>query len=98
MHGNDAPAQTQTAYARGKFGGWFERYRFDAVVMGHYHHGKVDDWNQKPIIYNSTIMKGDDLAESMSFNDSLPSQTVFGVSKKRVMTFWFKADTKNGGK
>lgn len=94
MHGNDAPKQSETAAGRAKWGGWYERYKYDMAVLGHFHHMKIDDYNGRPIIYNGTIMIGDDLTERLSYDDSLPTQTIFGCSNKRPMTFVFRLDTR----
>jgi len=94
MHGNDAPKQCETAAGRAKWGGWYERYKYDAAVLGHFHHMKLDDYNGRPIIYNGTVMMGDDYTEQLSYDDSLPTQTIFGCSNKRPMTFVFRLDTR----
>jgi len=94
MHGWKAPKQVQTAYGRSKFGGWYAQYHYDVAVMGHYHHAKTDDYNGRPILYNGTIMVGDDYTEELGFDDTRPKQLMFGVSDKREITFWFGADTR----
>jgi hypothetical protein len=93
MHGKGAPSQVQTASGRAKFGGWLAKYDYDVAVLGHYHHSKIDRFSSRPIIYNGTMMVGDDYTDDLALDDSKPSQVMFGVSNKRPLTFWFGADT-----
>ncbi len=84
---HNLPSAGQTAF-RKRYGGYFERFRFDASVHGHWHTPELAFFNTKPIIQNGSLVGTDDYALDLAFN-TVPSQLMFTVSNKRpVALFW----------
>ncbi len=79
------PSQLQTAIGRSKIGGWWNIHQFSALLTGHWHHTKLENWNGIPIFYNGNLFLTDDYTEELSFHGK-PSQWLFGISDKRPTT------------
>lgn len=80
-----------TASFRKKYGGYFERYRFDVSVHGHWHTPELAYFNTKPIIQNGSLPGTDDYAIELAFN-TVPSQVMFTVSDKRPIALFWQVD------
>jgi predicted phosphodiesterase len=76
---------------RAKYGGFFERYRFDVTVHGHWHTPELTYFNTKPVIQNGSLPGTDDYAAELSFN-TVPSQVMFTVSDKRPIALFWQVD------
>jgi predicted phosphodiesterase len=88
-----APKQDGTAAARGRLGGWYQIHKFDALAFGHFHQVGLLNFNGIPLFRNGSLCPGDDYAERLALNDG-PGQIIFGVSKKRLPTFFYVLDFK----
>jgi len=76
---------------RAKYGGYFERFRFDAVLRGHFHVPDLGYYNTKPVIMNGSLPGTDDYAIELSFN-TIPAQVMFTVSDKRPVALFWQVD------
>jgi len=76
---------------RKKYGGLFERFRFDVSVHGHWHTPELVYYNTKPIIQNGSLPGTDDYAIELSFN-TVPTQIMFTVSDKRPVALFWQVD------
>jgi len=76
---------------RAKYGGYFERFRYDAVLRGHYHVPDLGYYNTKPVIMNGSLPGTDDYAIELSFN-TVPTQVMFTVSDKRPIALFWQVD------
>ena len=81
------PGANQSGF-RKTYGGYFERFRFDASIHGHWHTPELTFYNTKAIIQNGSLVGTDDYAIELSFN-TVPAQILFTCSDKRpVALFW----------
>ena len=87
---HNLPSANQSAF-RKKYGGLFERFRFDAVVHGHWHTPELTYYNTKPILQNGCLVGTDEYAIELSFN-TIPTQLLFTVSDKRPVALLFQVD------
>ena len=76
---------------RAKYGGYFERFRFDAVLRAHFHVPDLGYYNTHPVIQNGSLPGVDDYSLELSFN-TVPSQILFTVSEKRPVAAFFQVD------
>jgi len=88
-----APIQTDTPSARAKYGGWYKKYKYDFMIIGHWHHWGINNYNGIPVFRNGSLPGADDLAERMGVHDE-PAQILFGVNNKRVPTYVYVIDFK----
>lgn len=84
------PSANQTVF-RKKYGGLFERFRFDASVHGHWHTPELTYYNTRPIIQNGSLPGTDDYAIELAFN-TVPTQLMFTVSDKRPIALFWQVD------
>ena len=87
---HNLPSANQTAF-RKKYGGLFERFRFDVVVHGHWHTPELTYYNTKPILQNGSLPGVDDYSIELAFN-TVPTQLLFTVSDKRPVALLFQVD------
>lgn len=85
------PAPQAGSPGRAKYGGYFERFRYDAVLRGHYHVPDLGYYNTKPVIMNGSLPGTDDYAVELSFN-TVPTQVMFTVSDKRPVALFWQVD------
>lgn len=76
---------------RSKYGGYFERFRYDAVLRAHFHVPELAYYNTKPVIMNGSLPGTDDYALELSFN-TVPTQVLFTVSDKRPVALFWQVD------
>lgn len=81
-----APAQADTAAGIAKFASWHMIHEWDWFGYGHWHHWGLMTVCGKPIFRNSSLVGGDDYAESLAKHDD-PAQLCWGVTKEEVCTF-----------
>jgi predicted phosphodiesterase len=86
-----APIQSETAAGKGKFLGWARKHKFDAFIYGHYHHFGIWDRSGIYVFRGGSIPGGDEFSESLA-EESNPIQLMWGVSKKRPLTFSYAVD------
>lgn len=76
---------------RKKYGGLFERFRFDVSVHGHRHTPELTYFNTKPVLQNGSLPGVDDYSIELAFN-TVPTQLLFTVSDKRPIALLFQVD------
>ena len=76
---------------RARYGGFFERFRYDAVLRAHFHVPDLGYYNTRPVIQNGSLPGVDDYSLELSFN-TVPSQILFTVSDKRPIALFFQVD------
>lgn len=86
-----APKQSETAAGKAKFLGWAKKHNCDVLVYGHYHHYGIMDRSGITVMRGGSICGQDDLSEIMA-EESEPIQLLWGVSKKRPVTFMYAID------
>ncbi len=79
-------SQLQTAAGRSQVGGYWNIHMFDMLITGHWHNPRLDNFNGIPVLYNGNLFLTDEYTEQLSFNGR-PTQFMFGISDKRVMTW-----------
>ncbi len=79
-------SQLQTAAGGRQVGGWWNIHQFDMLITGHWHNPRLDNFNGIPVLYNGNLFLTDEYTEQLSFN-GWPTQFMFGISNKRVMTW-----------
>jgi predicted phosphodiesterase len=84
------PSASQTGF-RKMYGGYFERFRFDASIHGHWHTPEVTYYNTKVIVQNGSLPGTDDYAINLAFN-TVPTQIMFTVSDKRPIALFWQVD------
>ena len=62
---------------------------FDAADLGHFHTANVLNFNGMPIIMNGTLVSHDEYALQLGY-DSPPSQTIFGTSEDKLVTWLYQ--------
>lgn len=87
---HDLPSAVDSVF-RKKYGGLFERFRFDISVHGHRHTPELTYFNTKPIIQNGSLPGTDDYAIELAFN-TVPTQVMFTVSDKRPVALFWQVD------
>jgi len=87
---HNLPSANQSAF-RKKYGGLFERFRFDMVVHGHWHTPELTYYNTKAILGNGSLPGVDDYSIELAFN-TVPTQLLFTVSDKRPIALLFQVD------
>ena len=85
------PAPQAGSPGRARYGGYFERFRFDAVLRGHFHVPDLGYYNTKPVIMNGSLPGVDDYSLELSFN-TVPTQVMFTVSNKRPVALFWQVD------
>jgi hypothetical protein len=82
------PSPQAGSPGRAKYGGYFERFRYDAVLRAHYHVPDLGYYNTKVVIQNGSLVGVDDYSLDLAYN-TVPSQVMFTCSDKRpVALFW----------
>jgi hypothetical protein len=76
---------------RAKYGGYFERFRYDAVLRAHFHVPDLGYYNTKVVIQNGSLVGVDDYSLDLAYN-TVPSQVLFTVSDKRPVALFFQVD------
>ena len=87
---HNLPSATSSGF-RKKYGGYFERFRFDVSVHGHWHTPEWTYFNTKPIVQNGSLPGTDDYAVELAFN-TVPLQVMFTVSDKRPVALRWEVD------
>jgi len=87
---HNLPSATHSSF-RKKYGGLFERFRFDASVHGHWHTPELTYFNTKPIIQNGSLPGVDDYSIELAFN-TVPTQVMFTCSDKRPIALFWQVD------
>lgn len=82
-----APVHSDSGSTQGKFAGWHEIHQFDFFCYGHYHHIGINDWNEKTIIRNGSMIGADNYSEELSFRNG-PQQMLFEIDAELGLT-WF---------
>ena len=85
------PAPQAGSPGRAKYGGYFERFRYDAVLRAHFHVPDLGYYNTKPVLMNGSLPGVDDYAIDLSYN-TVPSQILFTVSDKRPVALFWQVD------
>lgn len=83
------PMSAASSSNRDRFAAWDQLHKFDFACGGHYHSSRLDKFHSKPVFYNGSLVGMDDFSEKIA-KVSLPSQWLFGVSSKRVVTFMYE--------
>lgn len=81
-----APAQADTAAGVAKFASWHMIHEWDGFAYGHWHHWGLMNVCGKPIFRNSSLVGGDDYAESLAKHDE-PAQLCWGMTEEDICTF-----------
>ena len=92
-----APVQSETAAGKAKFLGWIKKHKPHCFVFGHYHHWGMWDRSRIPVFRGGSITGADEFAERLA-EESDPVQLIWGVSKKRPLTFAYVVDLGKKGK
>lgn len=87
---HNLPSASSTSF-RKQYGGFFERFRFDVSVHGHWHTPELTYFNTKPVIQNGSLPGVDDYSIQLAFN-TVPSQVMFTVSDKRPIALFWQVD------
>ena len=87
---HNLPSAQHSAF-RKKYGGFFERFRFDASVHGHWHTPEWAYFNTKPVVQNGSLPGVDDYSIELAFN-TVPLQVMFTVSEKRPIALRWEVD------
>lgn len=86
------PQTPQTAHGRSRYGGWYQRFKYDAVLTGHYHNFGYDNFNGVPILRNGALFgSADDYTQNLAF-DGFPEQTLFSIADKRAVAHLWPVD------
>lgn len=84
---HEAPAHADTAAAKARISGWLDLHSpIAAITYGHLHHPSISTYNDRYLFMNGSLVGGDDLSERMAVGN-LPTQLLFGVTKKRIPSF-----------
>lgn len=86
------PMTPQTAYGRSRYGGWFQRFKPDAFLTGHYHNFSYNNFNGVPILQNGGLFgSADDYTMNLAF-DGFPTQVLFSIADKRPVAHIWPVD------
>jgi len=86
-----APVQPETPAGKSKFLGWYKHHQFNAFAYGHWHHYGLFDVSTIPVFRGGSLTGMDEFSEELA-SESDPMQLVFGVNKKRPLSFLYPCD------
>jgi len=92
-----APVQSETAAGKAKFLGWIRKHNADCIVSGHYHHYSISDRSGVTLIRGGSITGADEFSEELA-EESSPTQLIWGVTKKRPLSFSYAVDLGHKGR
>ena len=82
----------QTAAGRSKLGGWYQRFKVDAFLSGHFHNFTYNNFNGIPSLQNGALFgSADDYTMNLSF-DGFPCQVLFSIADKRPIAHMWPVD------